>query len=179
MIQHKAKVMDGQKIKRTITRIAHEILERNKTMEDLVLVCIEEGGNDLGRWIQRSIRDIEGIEVPVLSVDTSPYRDDRDRLPRLPAPADAPLFGKVVVLIDDVLHTGRTVRAALDALNDLGRPRKVELAVLIDRGHRELPIRADFVGKNVPTSKRENVEVSIRSPLEESSVTITEEIGHD
>ncbi|MHB8123378.1 MAG: bifunctional pyr operon transcriptional regulator/uracil phosphoribosyltransferase PyrR [Desulfuromonadaceae bacterium] len=157
-------LMDGAGIKRALTRIAHEILERNKGVTDIVLVGIRSGGAFLADGIAQQICVIEGGAVPVGAVDITLYRDDcSGHLPHHPVgKTDIPfsLEGKKVILVDDVLYTGRTIRAAMDALMDFGRPQSIQLAVLIDRGHRELPIRADFVGRNVPTSQKENVQVA-------------------
>ena len=158
-------VMDARDVSRALTRIAHEILERNKGAADLLLLGIPTRGVPLARRIAAKIAAVEGFEVPVGSLDVTMYRDDlrmRPARPLLPTeiPTDG-VEGKVVVLVDDVLFSGRTIRAGLDAMNDLGRPRAVRLAVLVDRGHRELPIRADFVGKNLPTSLVEKVEVHL------------------
>ena len=175
MLKEKALVMDGEKIRRTLTRITHEIIEKNKELDDLVIACIQSGGNAMGEIIQKNIKKIEGVDIPLIHLDTKAFRDDVDK-----DSVDATLEVMetvdctVVILVDDVLNTGRTVRAALDALNTLGRPRKVELAVLVDRGHRELPIRADFVGKNVPTARKENVDVQIQEEMSGSHVMITE-----
>lgn len=175
MLQEKALVMDGEKIRRTLTRITHEIIEKNKELDDLVIACIQSGGNALGEIIQSNIKKIEGVDVPLIYLDTQAYRDDVDKdSVNVTLDISESVDGKIVILVDDVLNTGRTVRAALDALNTLGRPRKVELAVLVDRGHRELPIRADFVGKNVPTARKENVDVLIQKDIAGSYVTITE-----
>ena len=156
-------VLGPQEIARALTRIAHEILERNKGAADLVLLGIPTRGVGLARRLAQRITEVEGTEVPVGSLDVTMYRDDLRLHPaRALEHTDIPaggVDGKVVVLVDDVLYSGRTVRAALTALDDLGRPRIVQLAVLVDRGHRELPIRADFVGKNLPTSSRERVGV--------------------
>ncbi len=156
-------LMDGAGIKRALTRIAHEILERNKGVADIVLIGIRSGGVFLAEGIAQQIGVIEGGAVPVGAVDITLYRDDcSGQLPHLPVGrTDIPfsLEAKKVILVDDVLYTGRTIRAAMDALMDFGRPQSIQLAVLIDRGHRELPIRADFVGRNVPTSQKENVQV--------------------
>lgn len=156
-------ILDGAGVKRALTRIAHEILERNKGVSDVVLIGIRSGGAFLADGIAQQISVIEGEDVPVGAVDITLYRDDvSGHLPHQPVgKTDIPfsLEGKKVVLVDDVLFTGRTIRAAMDALMDHGRPRYIQLAVLIDRGHRELPIRADFVGRNVPTSLKENVQV--------------------
>jgi len=158
-------VLDARDISRALTRIAHEILERNKGARDLVLLGIPSRGVPLATRIAAKIASVEGIEIPVGSLDVTMYRDDlRMRPARTLLPTDIPpggIDGKTVVLVDDVLFSGRTIRAALDAMNDVGRPRSVRLAVLVDRGHRELPIRADFVGKNLPTSLVEKVSVRV------------------
>jgi pyrimidine operon attenuation protein/uracil phosphoribosyltransferase len=156
-------IMDNSGIKRAITRISHEILERNKGLADVVLIGIRSGGAYLAEEIGRVTEVIEGVKAPVGAVDITLYRDDvSGHLPhQAVGKTDIPfsLEGKRVVLVDDVLFTGRTIRAAMDAMMDHGRPACIQLAVLIDRGHRELPIRADFVGRNVPTSIKENVAV--------------------
>ncbi|MDX6285435.1 MAG: pyrimidine operon attenuation protein / uracil phosphoribosyltransferase [Frankiales bacterium] len=156
-------VLESSDVARALTRIAHEILERTKGGSDIVLLGIPTRGVTLARRLSRRIGEVEGLAVPVGSVDVTLYRDDlRLRGVRALAETDLPPGGiddKVVVLVDDVLFSGRTVRAALDALASLGRPSAVQLAVLVDRGHRELPIRADYVGKNIPTSLRETVHV--------------------
>jgi pyrimidine operon attenuation protein/uracil phosphoribosyltransferase len=148
-----------------LTRISHEILERNKGADDLVLLGIPSRGAPLAQRIADRIAEVEDIPVAVGSLDVTMYRDDlRMRPARTLLPTEIPqdgIDGKIVVLVDDVLFSGRTIRAALDALNDIGRPRAVRLAVLVDRGHRELPIRADFVGKNLPTSIAERVHVHL------------------
>lgn len=157
-------IMDEAAIRRALTRIAHEILERNKGVKDLVLVGIKTRGVFLAKRLAERIYQIEGLPIPIGELDTQPYRDDRFEKTEVPLSnqTNVPeINGKTVVLVDDVLYTGRTVRAAMDALVDLGRARYIQLAVLIDRGHRELPIRPDFVGKNVPTSKNESVSVSL------------------
>ena len=158
-------VLDARDISRALTRIAHEILERNKGAQDLVLLGIPSRGVPLAERIAERIAAVEGHAVPVGSLDATMYRDDLRLKPaRTLMPTQIPAGGvddKIVVLVDDVLFSGRTIRAALDALNDLGRPRAVRLAVLVDRGHRDLPIRADFVGKNLPTSLVERVRVSL------------------
>lgn len=155
--------MDAEAMVRALHRIAHEILERNKGTEGLALVGIRRRGVPLARRLAESIKEIEGSEVPVGVLDITLYRDDLTERQEWPVIQKTeipfPVKGRRIVLVDDVLYTGRTVRAALDALLDLGRPQGIQLAVLIDRGHRELPIRADYVGKNVPTSRREVVEV--------------------
>ncbi len=156
-------VLDAADVARALTRIAHEILERNRGASDVVLLGVPTRGVGLARRLGERMSAVEGSAVPVGSLDVTMYRDDlRLRPARALEHTDIPaggVDGKVVVLVDDVLYSGRTVRAALTALDDLGRPRSVQLAVLVDRGHRELPIRADFVGKNLPTSSRERVRV--------------------
>jgi pyrimidine operon attenuation protein/uracil phosphoribosyltransferase len=163
MANDKTVIMDNSGIKRAITRISHEILERNKGLTDVVLIGIRSGGAFLAEEIGRVAEVIEGVKAPVGAVDITLYRDDvSGNLPhQAVGKTDIPfsLEGKRVVLVDDVLYTGRTIRAAMDAMMDHGRPACIQLAVLIDRGHRELPIRADFVGRNVPTSIKENVAV--------------------
>ena len=158
-------VLDPGDISRALTRIAHEILERNKGADDLVLLGIPSRGVPLAQRIAAKMASVEGVDVPVGSLDVTMYRDDlRLRPARTLLPTEIPhggIDGKVVVLVDDVLFSGRTIRAALDAMTDVGRPRAVRLAVLVDRGHRELPIRADFVGKNLPTSLVEKVAVRL------------------
>ena len=158
-------VLDGDDIARALTRVAHEIVERTKGAEDIVLLGIPTRGVFLANRIAERIHGIEGREVPVGSLDITLYRDDLQRGPaRALLPTKIPSDGiddKVVVLVDDVLYSGRTIRAALDALSDLGRPRMVQLAVLVDRGHRELPIRPDYIGKNIPTAKTEKVLVHL------------------
>ena len=163
MTLEKTVLMDGAGVKRALTRIAHEILERNSGLTNVVLVGIRSGGAFIANGIAEQIGIIEGSKVPFGAVDITLYRDDCSvQLPHGPVgTTDIPfsLEAKRVVLVDDVLFTGRTIRAAMDALMDFGRPSNIQLAVLIDRGHRELPIRADFVGRNVPTSMKENVKV--------------------
>jgi pyrimidine operon attenuation protein/uracil phosphoribosyltransferase len=160
-------ILDGVGIKRALTRIAHEILERNKGVKELVLVGIRTGGVHLAHELASRLDEIEDEKVPVGSVDITLYRDDiRGHAEHMPVGrTDIPFSveAKKVVLVDDVLYTGRTIRAAMDALMDHGRPQNIQLAVLIDRGHRELPIRADFVGRNVPTSSKENILVRFDS----------------
>ena len=158
-------VLDARDVGRALTRISHEILERNKGAADLVLLGIPSRGVPLAQRIAARIHDVEGVTVPTGALDVTMYRDDLRRHPaRSPQPTDVPpggVDGRTVVLVDDVLYSGRTVRAALDALNDLGRPDVVRLAVLVDRGHRELPIRADHVGKNLPSARTERVMVRL------------------
>ena len=171
----KAVIMDETAINRAITRIAHEILERNEGTENLALVGIVTRGDLLAKQLVEKIEEIEGVRVPLGSLDISFYRDDylTNLAPEIHAthiPFD--VDGKRIVLVDDVLYTGRTIRAALDAVLDLGRPAAIELAVLVDRGHRELPICPDFVGKNVPSSHEENVRLYLKEVDGRSSVEI-------
>lgn len=169
-------VMDEDEIERTLVRMAHQILEQNKGCENLALVGILTRGDILARKLADIIYSIEGVHVPVGSLDISFYRDDASisGLPQLHG-TDI-LFNidnKTIVLVDDVLFTGRTIRAALDALMDFGRPARIQLAILVDRGHRELPIRADFVGKNIPSSLNENVRLRLKDIDGYSCVTIS------
>lgn len=169
-------VMDEDEIERTLVRMAHQILEQNKGCENLALVGILTRGDILARTLADIIYSIEGVHVPVGSLDISFYRDDASisGLPQLHG-TDI-LFNidnKTIVLVDDVLFTGRTIRAALDALMDFGRPARIQLAILVDRGHRELPIRADFVGKNIPSSLNENVRLRLKDIDGYSCVTIS------
>lgn len=177
-------VLDDRDISRALTRITHEILERNGDASNLVILGIPRRGVPLAARIATRINDVEGVAMPYGSLDVTMYRDDlRMRPARTLEHTDIPasgIDGAVVVLVDDVLFSGRTIRAALDALNDLGRPRAVQLAVLVDRGHRELPIRADFVGKNLPTSLAENVRVHLEESDGQDAVLIaTKEAGED
>jgi pyrimidine operon attenuation protein/uracil phosphoribosyltransferase len=156
-------VLDAEQVQRALTRISHEILERNQGLEDVVLVALQTGGVEIARLIARRLFEIDGVDVPMGTLDVALYRDDIGLRPVMPeAETEIPvdLAGKIVVLVDDVLFTGRTIRAALDAITAFGRPRSVQLAVVIDRGHRELPIRPDFVGKNLPTRRDEVVDVN-------------------
>ncbi len=161
--REKAQVMDGAAMARAITRIAHEIVERNKGVQDVVLIGLRSHGIELAHRIATKLEEIEGVKVPVGALDITLYRDDLGRAATQPIVRRTEIpFSvdeKKVVLVDDVLFTGRTTRAAMDGLMDLGRPSLIQLAVLVDRGHRELPIRADYVGKNVPSSHREMVQV--------------------
>ncbi len=174
----KATVMEAAQMDRTLTRISHEIVERNGGTENLVLIGIRTRGVPLARAIAAKILEFEGVEIPTGSVDITLYRDDLSQISPNPVvqKTDLPfdLHDQTAVLVDDVLYTGRTVRSALDALTDFGRPIAIQLAVLIDRGHRELPIRADFVGKNVPTSSDEIVEVRLESIDGENLVVLCE-----
>lgn len=161
--KQKALLMDDKAIARAITRIAHEIIERNKGVENVVLMGVKRRGVPLAERLREAVARIEGTLVEVGTLDITLYRDDLTSMPDVyVATGTLPeVAGKTVVIVDDVLYTGRTVRAALDALVDQGRPSSVQLAVLIDRGHRELPIRADYVGKNVPTSRKEHIAVEV------------------
>lgn len=172
MAKAETAILDKAGVARAMSRIAHEILEHNKGGSNLALIGIRTGGDHLARLLQERIREIEGIAVPLGTVDITMYRDDLAARGNLPiGKTDIPfhLDGKHVVLVDDVLYTGRTIRSAMDALMDFGRPSTIQLAVLIDRGHRELPIRADYVGRNVPTARGEAIVVVFnqdQSPVE-------------
>ena len=158
-------IMTPEDIKRSLARIAHEIIERNKTTENLVLVGMRTRGVPLAKRLVANMADLEGFKIPVGALDIRLYRDDLSSLNPQPTVqrTDIPvnIDGKSVVLVDDVLYTGRSTRAAMDALIDLGRPRSIQLAVLVDRGHRELPIRADYVGRNIPSSRDEKIQVQL------------------
>jgi len=175
-MQEKAVVMRENEIGRTLVRIAHEIVEKNKGVADLALIGIRTRGVFLARRLAQEIFTIEKKEIPVGTLDITLYRDDLSLVARQPLilkteiPFD--IFQKKIVLIDDVLYTGRTIRAAMDAIVDLGRPKVIQLVVLIDRGHRELPIRADYIGKNIPTSKKEIVKVKLKEVDGEDKVGI-------
>lgn len=179
MDEIKANIMDEEKIKRSLTRISHEILEKNKKVEDIVLVGIRRRGVPLAKRLGQKIKEIEGVEVPIGILDITLYRDDLSQLKDKPVVRKTELpceiTDKTVILVDDVLFTGRTVRAALDALIDLGRPKSIQLAILVDRGHRELPVRADYVGKNVPSSRKEIIEVLLKE-IDEKDMVIIKEI---
>jgi pyrimidine operon attenuation protein/uracil phosphoribosyltransferase len=170
-----AVILNAQAIQRALTRIAHEIAERNESGREVVLVGIPEGGVPLAQRLSVILANIWGYPVPVGTLDVSMHRDD---LGQRAAPTIHPtvvpfdVTGKTVVLVDDVLFSGRTTRAAMDALNDFGRPKRIQLAVLVDRGHRELPIKADFVGKNVPTALAEKVHVRLDAPGAEDEVVL-------
>ncbi len=172
----RGRLMDAGEIRRAVTRIAHEIVERNKGAGRLVLAGIAARGDDLARRLAGEIRRIEGVEVPVGALDITFYRDDIGMRAEAPEVHETrinfDITGTTVVLVDDVLFTGRTIRAAMDALVDFGRPTAIQLAVLVDRGHRELPIRADFVGKNVPTRRDEDVRVLLTEVDGEDAVAV-------
>ena len=174
----KAKLLEADDLRRAITRIAHEILERNKGAADLAVVGVHTRGIPLAERIAARVSELEGVQVPSGKLDITLYRDDLTEVGLQPivrrteVPFD--VSTKRIILVDDVLYTGRTARAALDALIDLGRPANIQLAVLVDRGHRELPIRADFVGKNLPTSKQEVVKVKLQETDGEDAVELWE-----
>lgn len=173
-------LFDADDIRRAIARLAHELIERNAGVGDLVLVGLRTRGIPLARRLQQRINDFEGAEVPLGELDITLYRDDvHQRAPRALSPTSIPvdIANKTVILVDDVLYTGRTIRAALDALIDLGRPRAIQLVCLIDRGHRELPIRPDYVGKNVPTSRYEKVAVRLEEVDGVDEVVLIQQAG--
>ncbi|WP_227395590.1 bifunctional pyr operon transcriptional regulator/uracil phosphoribosyltransferase PyrR [Jeotgalibacillus aurantiacus] len=171
-------VMDEQMMKRALTRIAHEIIERNKGVENCVLIGIKTRGIHLAERLKERIEAIESVTVPVGELDITMYRDDLEKKHGTGEPVvhnkelSLQVTDKKVIVVDDVLYTGRTVRAAMDAIMDNGRPTQIQLAVLIDRGHRELPIRADFVGKNIPTSSEEKIRVELKETDKNEQVTI-------
>ena len=177
-IVKKTSIMDADGIRRALIRIAHEITEKNKGVENVALVGIRTRGVPLAARIAEEIQKIENVQVPTGSLDITLYRDDLTTMGYNPVihgtEIDFDVTGKHIVLVDDVLYTGRTIRAALDAIIDMGRPNSIQLAVLIDRGHRELPIRADYAGKNVPTSRRETVEVMLQEEGKEDEVVLGE-----
>ncbi len=177
-IVKKTSIMDADGIRRALIRIAHEITEKNKGVKNVALVGIRTRGVPLAARIAEEIQKIENVKVPTGSLDITLYRDDLTTMGYNPVihgtEIDFDVTGKHIVLVDDVLYTGRTIRAALDAIIDMGRPNSIQLAVLIDRGHRELPIRADYAGKNVPTSRREIVEVSLQEEGKEDEVILGE-----
>jgi pyrimidine operon attenuation protein/uracil phosphoribosyltransferase len=174
--REKAKVMDAEVIRRTLTRMAHEILERNKGITDLALIGIRTRGAILAQRLAKILESIDGHPIRFGTLDITLYRDDLSRIAPNPIVHATEIPFDVtdlhLVLVDDVLFTGRTIRAALNAVNDLGRPQTIQLAVLVDRGHRELPIRADYVGKNIPTNHRERVEVRLNEVDEREEVVI-------
>ncbi len=174
----KALLLDEKAMERTFTRISHEIIEKNKGTEDLILIGIKRRGVPLAKRIAEMICNIEGRAITVASVDIALYRDDLSLIQSEPIvnsnEIEIDITNKKVILVDDVLYTGRTARAAIEAVIDCGRPRVIQLAVLIDRGHREIPIRADYVGKNVPTSKSEMISVKVKEIDDKDSVSIYE-----
>lgn len=174
----KSQIIDGQGLKRTIARLSHEILEWNKGLEDVAIVGMQTRGVYLAKRIAQKLQEIEGKQVPVGILDVTLYRDDfRIRLKQPKVQVTEIPFSvdeKNIVLVDDVLYTGRTVRAALDAVMDLGRPASIQLAILIDRGHRELPIKADFIGKNIPTSTGEEISVHLQEVDGEDGVYVVD-----
>lgn len=179
MLKEKAMIMDEQAMVRAITRISHEIIERNREVERIALVGIKTRGVPIARRIAERIMMIEGQEVPVGELDITLYRDDLSKRSE-DAVVNRSSIGfevsdRIIILVDDVLYTGRTARAAMDAVMDMGRPKMIQLAALIDRGHRELPIRADFVGKNVPTSRSEVIRVGVFEVDRENVVSICEQ----
>ena len=178
-LKEKALILDKAGIDRALTRIAHEILEKNKGAKDLILVGIQRGGVHLAKRLAARIKEIEGVEPPVGSLDITMYRDDLATRKSQPVPQATDIAfdiqDKMMVLVDDVIYTGRTIRAALNSVMDYGRPRRIQLAVLVDRGHRELPIRADYVGKNLPTSAKEKVDVMLIEDGVEDRVVILAE----
>ena len=178
---YKAQIMDENAMRRALMRIAHEITEKNSGTQDLMLVGIRRRGADLAERIRDNLEAIEGVRVPCESIDIHRFRDDLTRLPgELREPDGTALLDvteKKIVLVDDVLYTGRSARAAIEAIFSMGRPSRIQLAILIDRGHRELPIRADFVGKNVPTSHNENIDVMIERYDGCNAVVLTDKNG--
>ena len=176
--REKGTVMDEMQIKRAVARISHEIVERNKGAGNIVIIGIRARGDILAKRIQEQIKEIESEEVPIGILDITLYRDDFTTIDYMPVVGKTEIpfnvTGKIVILVDDVLYTGRTVRAALDEIIDFGRPKEIQLAVLVDRGHRELPIRPDYIGKNVPTSDNELVDVKIKEVDGEDRVVLRE-----
>jgi len=176
----KARIMDATRIRRVLARVATEIIEQNRNLKNLVIVAVKPRGLAIGRRLARQIKDLEGVDVPVGLLDITRYRDDVAAHPALASPGQKklgfPVVKKNVLLVDDVLMTGRTIRAAMDAVIDRGRPQSVQLAVLVDRGHRELPIRPDFVGKVLPTSHRERVRVRLKETDGSEEIVIAEPV---
>ncbi|MDP8299076.1 MAG: bifunctional pyr operon transcriptional regulator/uracil phosphoribosyltransferase PyrR [Candidatus Tantalella remota] len=174
--QKSSKILDGEGIKRSLQRIAHEILEKNQGIENVVVIGIKSRGAHLAERIAENMGKIENSEVPVGALDITMYRDDLTEVAEQPVvhatEIDFDITGKKIILVDDVLYTGRTVRCALDELIDFGRPANIQLAVLVDRGHRELPIRPDFVGKNIPTAKEASVEVRLKETDDTEEVVV-------
>lgn len=178
-IREKAQIMTEDEMRRALVRISHEIVERNKGVEDIVIIGVARRGDHLAKRIAKIIEEIEGTKVPVGTIDITLYRDDVNLFERKPlaSKTDIPfeINNKKIILVDDVLHKGRSVRAALDGLMDFGRPASIQLAILIDRGHRELPISADYVGKNIPTSRKEWINVELKELDGHDRVSIAEE----
>lgn len=176
----KAVIMNAKEMNRALKRMAHEIIEANKGIDNLVLLGVQRRGVSLARMLADAIRQVEGIEVPQGALDITFYRDDLSRLGPSPKVSSTEMpfdvNDKIIILVDDVLYTGRTVRAALDVIMDWGRPQAIRLAVLVDRGHRELPIRPDFVGKNVPTSQKEIIKVKVKEFDDKLEVIVGEVI---
>lgn len=176
LMELKSVLLDDKAIERTLVRISHEIVEKNKGVEDIVFVGIKRRGVPLAKRLAMQIAQFEGVEIPVGSVDITLYRDDLSSLSDMPRINNKNIGievkNKKVIIVDDVFYTGRTVRAAIDAVFDSGRPKMIQLAVLIDRGHKELPIKADYVGKNVPTSKNELISVELKEVDNNDSVKI-------
>ena len=177
-MKQKKEIIDSDGMRRALTRIAHEIVEKNKGTDDLVIIGIRTRGVPLAQRISEKIKQFEGVELPTGILDITLYRDDLSQVANQPiihqTEISFDITDKKVVLVDDVLYTGRTVRAALDALIDLGRPKAIQLAIMVDRGHRELPIRPDFVGKNLPTSKKEVVSVNLKEIDDEDKIVLLE-----
>ncbi|SDB87826.1 pyrimidine operon attenuation protein / uracil phosphoribosyltransferase [Pelagirhabdus alkalitolerans] len=179
-MKQKAVILDQAAINRALTRIAHEILERHKGVSDLVLIGIKTRGKPLAERLQQKLKSIEGVEVPIGEIDITLYRDDlthvSDHKEATVSQTDlqTDINGKKIILVDDVLYTGRTVRAGMDALIDYGRPAQIQLAVLVDRGHKELPIKADYIGKNIPTSQDEVIVVTLDETDGDDLVSIYE-----
>jgi len=179
-VREKAEIMTEDDIRRALVRISHEIVEKNRGIADLVIVGVARRGDHLARRIAKNIEEIEDIKVPAGTIDITLYRDDVNLFERKPGASktDIPfnINDKKVILVDDVIHTGRSSRAAIDGLLDFGRPSSIQLAVLIDRGHRELPIAADYVGRNIPTSRKEWINVELKELDGTDRVSITEEV---
>ena len=177
-MKEKQKVLGEEDIKRVLYRLTHQVLEKNDIFNELAIIGIQTRGVYLAKRIKKIIKELEGVEVPSGIIDITLYRDDLTAIGPKPVVRETKIefdfTGKVIILVDDVLFTGRTVRAALDEIMDFGRPKRVELLVLVDRGHRELPIRADFVGKNIPTSKSETVDVKLKEVDDEDCVVLME-----
>jgi pyrimidine operon attenuation protein/uracil phosphoribosyltransferase len=177
-MKDKAKILDKEDIERVIVRLSHEILEKNKKVEDLAIIGIKTRGAYLAGRLAKTVEQISQHKLPVGALDITLYRDDLTMIAEQPVihktEIDFDIDGKIIILVDDVLYTGRTIRCALDELIDFGRPKAIQLAVLIDRGHREFPIRADYAGKNVPTSQKETVQVSLEEVDGQDKVVIQE-----